>query len=67
MSQQHVSAPAFLIAVASFGIFLAVVFQKTVGHVLATMLAHFSLTLALALEERDSRRLFGGCCRVHFW
>jgi len=49
MPQQNVSAPAFLIAVASFGIFLAVVFQKTSGHVLATMLAHFSLNFALAL------------------
>jgi len=49
MPQQKVSAAAFLIAVAAFGTFLALVYEKTNGHVLATMVAHFSLNAALAL------------------
>jgi membrane protease YdiL (CAAX protease family) len=49
MPQQQVSAPAFLIAVAAFGTFLALVYEKTNGHVLATMIAHFSLNATLAL------------------
>ena len=49
MPQQQVSAPAFLIAVAAFGTFLAVVYEKTNGHVLAAMFAHFSLNAALAV------------------
>jgi hypothetical protein len=49
MPQQQVSAPAFLLAVAAFGTFLALVYEKTNGHVLASMLAHFSLNAALAM------------------
>ena len=58
MPQQQVSAPAFLLAVAAFGIFLALVYAKTNGHVLASMLAHFSLNAALALGARFTSTLW---------
>jgi hypothetical protein len=39
----------FFTAVAAFGIFLSLIFNKTEGHVLSTILAHLSLNTSLAL------------------
>jgi hypothetical protein len=39
---------AFLLMVAAFGIFLALLFNRTNGHVLSTMMAHFSFNMSLA-------------------
>jgi hypothetical protein len=48
MAQQHMPMAAFLLMVAAFGIFLALLFNRTNGHVLSTMLAHFSFNMSLA-------------------
>jgi membrane protease YdiL (CAAX protease family) len=48
MSQQHMPAIGFLLMVAAFGIFLALLFNRTRGHLVSTMLAHFSLNMSLA-------------------
>lgn len=50
MPQQLISPAAFLISVAAFGVFLALVFEETGESVLPTMAAHFSLNLALAVR-----------------
>jgi hypothetical protein len=39
---------AFLLMVAAFGIFLALLFNRTRGHLVSTMLAHFSLNMGLS-------------------
>jgi uncharacterized protein len=49
MPQQHVPPIAFLLMVAAFGIFLALLFNRTRGHVASTMLAHFSFNLSIAV------------------
>jgi membrane protease YdiL (CAAX protease family) len=48
MPQQHVPPIAFLLMVAAFGIFLALLFNRTRGHLVSTMLAHFSFNMSLA-------------------
>ncbi|MGA7318143.1 MAG: type II CAAX endopeptidase family protein [Silvibacterium sp.] len=48
MPQQHMPPIAFLLMVAAFGIFLALLFNRTRGHVVSTMLAHFSFNMSLA-------------------
>jgi hypothetical protein len=48
MAQQHMLMAAFLLMVAAFGVFLALLFNRTNGHVLSTMLAHFSFNMSLA-------------------
>lgn len=35
--------------VAAFGIFLALLFNRTRGHVVSTMLAHFSFNMSIAV------------------
>jgi len=40
---------AFLLMVAAFGIFLALLFNRTRGHLVSTMLAHFSFNMSLAV------------------
>jgi hypothetical protein len=40
---------AFLLMVAAFGIFLALLFNRTRGHLVSTMLAHFSFNMGLAV------------------
>jgi membrane protease YdiL (CAAX protease family) len=40
---------AFLLMVAEFGIFLALLFNRTKGHLVSTILAHFSLNMSLAV------------------
>jgi len=49
MPQQHMPPIAFLLMVAAFGIFLALLFNRTRGHLVSTMLAHFSFNMGLAL------------------
>jgi uncharacterized protein len=48
MPQQHMPPIAFLLMVAAFGIFLALLFNRTRGHVVSPMLAHFSFNMSLA-------------------
>ena len=48
MPQQHMPPIAFLLMVAAFGIFLALLFNRTRGHLVSTMLAHFSFNMSLA-------------------
>jgi hypothetical protein len=48
MPQQHMPPIAFLLTVAAFGIFLALLFNRTRGHIVSTMLAHFSFNMSLA-------------------
>lgn len=48
MPQQHMPPIAFLLLVAAFGIFLALLFNRTRGHLVSTMLAHFSFNMSLA-------------------
>jgi hypothetical protein len=40
---------AFLLMVAAFGIFLALLFNRTSHHLVSTMLAHFSFNMSLAV------------------
>jgi uncharacterized protein len=49
MPQVLVSPFPFFTAVAAFGIFLSLIFNKTEGHVLGTILAHLSINTSLAL------------------
>ena len=49
MPQILIPPAAFLITVAAFGFFLALIFNQTNGHVLATMLAHFTFNVGLAI------------------
>jgi uncharacterized protein len=49
MPQQHLPPIAFLLMVTAFGIFLALLFNRTRGHVASTMLAHFSFNLSIAV------------------
>jgi membrane protease YdiL (CAAX protease family) len=49
MPQQHLPPMAFLLMVAAFGVFLALLFNRTRGHVASTMLAHFSFNLSIAV------------------
>jgi membrane protease YdiL (CAAX protease family) len=49
MPQQHMPPIAFLLMVAAFGIFLALLFNRTRGHLVSTMLAHFSFNMSLAV------------------
>jgi uncharacterized protein len=49
LPQQHLPPVAFLLMVAAFGIFLALLFNRTRGHVASTMLAHFSLNMSIAV------------------
>jgi uncharacterized protein len=48
MPQQHMPPVAFLLLVAAFGVFLALLFNRTEGHLVSTMLAHFSLNMGLS-------------------
>jgi membrane protease YdiL (CAAX protease family) len=48
LPQQHLPPVAFLLMVAAFGIFLALLFNRT-GNVASTMLAHFSFNLSIAV------------------
>ena len=47
--QQQMPPIAFLLMVAAFGIFLALLFNRTRGHLVSTMLAHFSFNMCLAV------------------
>jgi hypothetical protein len=49
MPQQHMPPIAFLLMVAAFGIFLALLFNRTRGRLVSTMLAHFSFNMSLAV------------------
>jgi len=49
MPQQHMPPIAFLLMVAAFGIFLALLFNHTRGHLVSTMLAHLSFNMSLAV------------------
>lgn len=49
MPQQHMPPMAFVLMVAAVGIFLALLFNRTRGHVVSTMLAHFSFNMGLAV------------------
>jgi membrane protease YdiL (CAAX protease family) len=49
MPQQHMPPIAFLLMVAAFGIFLALIFNRTRGHLVSTILAHFSFNMSLAV------------------
>src|SRR5258705_8026729 len=49
MLHQLIPMPSFLLTVASFGVFLAFVFNKGEESVLPTMLAHLSLNVMLAI------------------
>ena len=49
MPQQHKPPLAFLLMVAAFGIFLALLFNRTAGHVVSTMLAQFSFNMSFAV------------------
>jgi len=49
MPQTLIPPLAFLLAVFGLAIFLALLFNETNGHVLSTMLAHFSFNLSLAV------------------
>lgn len=49
LPQQHLPPVAFLLLVAAFGIFLALLFNRTRGHVASTMLAHFSFNTSIAI------------------
>jgi uncharacterized protein len=49
LPQQHLPTVAFLLMVAAFGIFLALLFNRTRGHVASTMLAHFSFNMSIAV------------------
>jgi membrane protease YdiL (CAAX protease family) len=49
MPQQRTPPIAFLLMVAAFGVFLALLFNRTRGHVASTMLAHFSFNLSIAV------------------
>lgn len=49
MPQQQMPPAAFLLMVAAFGVFLALLFNCTSGHIVSTMLAHFSFNLSLAV------------------
>jgi membrane protease YdiL (CAAX protease family) len=48
LPQQHLPPVAFLLMVAAFGIFLALLFNRT-GNVVSTMLAHFSFNTSIAV------------------
>jgi hypothetical protein len=49
LPQQRMPPIAFLLMVAAFGIFfLALLFNRTRGHLVSTMLAHFSFNMSLA-------------------
>jgi membrane protease YdiL (CAAX protease family) len=48
MAQQYMPPIAFLLMVAAFGIFLALLFNRTRVHLVSTMLAHFSFNMSLA-------------------
>jgi membrane protease YdiL (CAAX protease family) len=48
LPQQHLPPLAFLLMVAAFGIFLALLFNRT-GNVVSTMLAHFSFNMSIAV------------------
>jgi membrane protease YdiL (CAAX protease family) len=49
LPQVFISPLAFLATVTAFGVFLSLIFNKTKGHVLGTILAHFVLNTSLAL------------------
>jgi uncharacterized protein len=49
LPQQHLPPVAFLLMVAAFGIFLALLFNRTRGHIASTMLAHFSFNMSIAV------------------
>jgi membrane protease YdiL (CAAX protease family) len=49
--QQQMPPIAFLLMVAGFGIFLALLFNRTRGHLVSTMLAHFSFNVSVAVGE----------------
>ena len=49
MPHQFIPMPSFLLTVASFGVFLAFLFNKAEQSVLPTMLAHLSLNVSLAI------------------
>jgi len=49
LPQQHLPPLAFLLMVAAFGVFLALLFNRTRGHVVSTMLAHFSFNMSIAV------------------
>jgi membrane protease YdiL (CAAX protease family) len=49
MPHQFIPMPSFLVTIASFGVFLALLFRKAEQSVLPTMLAHFSLNVMLAI------------------
>jgi membrane protease YdiL (CAAX protease family) len=49
MPQQHMPPAAFLLMVAAFGVFLALLFNRTRGSLVSTMLAHFCLNMSLAV------------------
>ena len=59
MPHQFIPMASFLLTVASFGVFLAFVFNKAEESVLPTMLAHLSLNVMLAIGGVSLRsRLF---------
>jgi hypothetical protein len=59
MPHQFIPMASFLVTVASFGVFLAFVFNMAEESVLPTMLAHLSLNVMLAIGGVSLRsRLF---------
>ena len=49
MAQQHMPFIAFLLMVAAFGIFLVLLFNRTRGHPVSTMPAHFCFDMSLTV------------------
>lgn len=49
MPQQQMPPAAFLLMVAAFGIFLALLFNRTQNHLVSTMLAHLTFNIGLAV------------------
>jgi membrane protease YdiL (CAAX protease family) len=58
LPQQHLPPVAFLLMVAAFGIFLALLFNRTGGHVVSTMLAHFSFNMSIAVGGANLGSIF---------
>jgi len=58
LPQQHMPPAAFLLMVAGFGVFLALLLNRTKGSLVSTMLAHFSLNMCLAIGGATPRSTF---------
>jgi uncharacterized protein len=58
MPQQQMPPVGFLLMVAGFGLFLALLLNRTRGSLASTMLAHFSFNLCLAVGGATLRSTF---------